>query len=252
MSHWISPEEAADALARGTGAGVHIAIIDSGVEAGHPDLANLHLNHDLAIDAHGLELQTCPGNGTDSFGHGTAIAGILRELAPQAALGSFRVLGANLKSRTPIICEGARQAIDLGYHILNCSFGCTRAEQVLAYKDWIDEAYLKGRHIVAAANNQDFSRREWPAHFSSVLGVSFLRSDRLDELFRRQGTLIEFAAHGEDVDVAWAGRSRRRVTGSSFAAPVIAALLARLLSVYPDLSPLQAKAILQRIARPAN
>lgn len=68
------------------------------------------------------------------------------------------------------------------WHILNCSFGCGRPDQVLAYKDWIDEAYLKGRHVVAACNNYDLSRREWPGHFPSVITVNFVLEARMARL----------------------------------------------------------------------
>jgi subtilisin len=210
----------------------------------------LTLEDDLAILDTGSQLSVVPGEGRDVFGHGTAIAGILRQLAPEARIGSFRVLGEQLRSRTLIIREGARQALERGYHILNCSFGCSREEHVLFYKDWIDEAYLRGRHIVAACNNQDFTKREWPGHFPSVITVHFARCERPDAIFFRRGQMVEFAARGEDIEVAWLGGQRKKVTGSSFAAPHAAALLARLLSHSPTLAPLQAKALLQQLAEP--
>src|SRR5208283_2453554 len=107
--------------------------------------------------------------------------------------------------RTLIIREGARLALERGYHILNCSFGCSREDHVLFYKDWIDEAYLKGRHIVTACNNEDFSRREWPGHFPTVISVSHTKCRERDALFRRTGHLVEFLACGQDVEVTWLG-----------------------------------------------
>jgi subtilisin family serine protease len=62
--------------------------------------------------------------------------------------------------------------------------------------------------------------------------------------------LVEFAARGQDIEVAWLGGERKRVTGSSFAAPHISALLARLLSGCPSLTPLQAKSLLHTLAAP--
>ena len=70
----------------------------------------------------------------DLFGHGTAIAAIIRRIAPEAEIGSFRVLGESLDSRTVIIREGVRQAIERGYHVLNCSFGCGVLEHIFQYK----------------------------------------------------------------------------------------------------------------------
>ncbi len=250
MKTWPTLEEARSFLEEGTGRGVKVAVLDSGVEVGHPMLHGLELTDDVVITEADLSIATTPGQGRDVFGHGTAIAGILRQLAPQAQVGSFRVLGDQLRSRTRLICEGAKLALERGYHILNCSFGCGREDQVLLYKNWIDAAYVQGRHIVAASNNQDFLKREWPGHFPTVVTVSFATCAQADALLWRPGHLVEFAARGLDVEVAWLGGGLKKVTGSSFAAPAVAALLARLLSCAPGLSPLQAKTLLQRLAAP--
>ncbi|PWU12595.1 MAG: alkaline serine protease [Verrucomicrobia bacterium] len=247
---WITIEQARDFLTAGTGKGVKIAVLDSGIEISHPALAGLQLTDDLEISEDGVQLVISSGQGRDLFGHGTAIAGIIHQIAPEAEIGSVRVLGEQLRSRTAIICEGARQAIERGYHVLNCSFGCGRPDHVLQYKDWIDAAYVQGRHLVAACNNHDFARREWPGHFPSVITVGFTRAEQPEALFYRSGSLVEFAALGQDVEVSWAGGAKKKVTGSSFAAPHVTGLLARLLSGAPDLSPLHAKELFKQLACP--
>ena len=250
MENWLNLEAAASCLDSGRGRGIRIAVLDSGIDPTHPSLEGLTLEDDFAVIDTDSRLSVVPGEGRDVYGHGTAIAGILRQLAPEARIGSFRVLGEQLRSRTLIIREGARQALQRGYHILNCSFGCSREDHVLFYKDWIDDAYLRGRHMVAACNNQDFTKREWPGHFPTVITVNFTHCERPDALFCRLGRMVEFAARGEDIEVAWIGGGRKKVTGSSFAAPHVAGLLARLLSHSPALSPLLAKTMLQRLAEP--
>jgi subtilisin len=249
MNTWPTLDEARSCLKEGRGRAIKVAVLDSGIETAHPLLNGLELAHDLSIVEEGSGMATCPG-GRDVFGHGTAIAAIIRELAPEAQLGSFRVLGERLRSRTMIIREGARMAMERGYHVLNCSFGCSREEHVLLYKDWIDQAYLSNRHIVAAANNQDLTKREWPGHFPTVITVSFAASSVANSLFWRHGRLVEFFARGQDLEVPWLGGGIKKVTGSSFAAAHVTALLARLLSGFPELSPLVAKALLQRLAEP--
>jgi subtilisin family serine protease len=250
MNPWPTIAEAGTFLGTGTGKNIKIAVLDSGIDPAHPRLKGLTLEDDLAVVENNSRLSVVPGAGCDVYGHGTAIAGIIRELAPEAKIGSFRILGEQLRSRTLIIREGARLALERGYHILNCSFGCRREDHVLLYKDWIDEAYLRGSHVVAACNNLDSASREWPGHFPTVITVSFARCARPDALFSRSGNLVEFAARGEDIDVAWLHGGTKKVTGSSFAAPHAAALLARLLSRSPQLSPLQAKALLLNLAEP--
>jgi subtilisin family serine protease len=247
---WPSIDNARAFLKEGTGKNVKVAVLDSGIETNHPLLGQLTLADDLAIVEQGLQLSVVPGEGRDVFGHGTAIASIIRQLAPEAEIGSFRVLGPHLRSRTLIIREGVRLALERGYHILNCSFGCARDDHVLLYKEWIDEAYMLGRHIVASCNNEDFTKREWPGHFPSVITVNFTHCSQSEVFFCRLGNLVEFAARGQDVEVPWIGGGRKKVTGSSFAAPHVTGLLARLLSACPNLSPVQSKALLHQLATP--
>ena len=243
-------QQARSLLRSGKGANIKIAVLDSGVDVSHPLLRGLALADDVALVEETHQIAAVPGESRDVYGHGTAIAAIIRELAPEAKIGSFRVLGEHLRARTLIIREGARQALERGYHILNCSFGCGREDQVLLYKDWIDEAYNLGRHIVASCNNEDFLKREWPGHFPSVTTVTFTECPDAEAFFCRLGQLVEFAARGQDIEVAWVGGGRKKVTGSSFAAPHISALLARLLSGSPSLTPLQAKSLLHTLAAP--
>ena len=250
MAQWIGLEQAIRALAEGDGRGVKIAVLDSGVELSHPSLTGMRLADDLAIMPSGPKLRVVVGAGRDIFGHGTAVASVIKTLAPQAQIGSIRVLGSNNTSRTAIIQRAALEALDRGYQILNCSFGCAIQGQVLQYKFWVDDAYVKGVHVVAACNNEDFTKPEWPAYFPSVIAVNMARTSKDSIFYYRRGTLVEFAAMGVDVKVPWSGGSEKVVTGSSFAAPRVAALLARLLSVHPDITPLQAKAILHEIATP--
>ena len=250
MNSWISPREAADAMRRGRGRGVRIAVLDSGIEANHPALNGLQLSDDIAVVLNEYALEVVPGGGRDIFGHGTAIAGIIRELAPEAEIGSFRVLGDELSARTPTIVQGAREALKRGYHILNCSFGCRVPEHVLQHKRWVDAAYLQGVHVVAACNNQDFGQQEWPGFFTSVMTVNMTCTEDRPEVYYKPGHLVEFAARGVDVDVAWSGGGRKKMTGSSFAAPRVAGMLACLLSEVPDLDPQQAKVLFRRLAKP--
>lgn len=252
MSGWPNLDEARSFLQKGTGRDIKVAILDSGVELSHPRLKELQLTDDVVFVEDGLRISTANGQGADVFGHGTAIADIVHQVAPDVHLGSFRVLGAQLRSRSLMIREGVRQAIQRGYHILNCSFGCSREDHVLLYKDWVDEAYRRGRHIVAASNNHDFSKREWPGHFPTVITVNSTDCVQPDALFSRSNNLVEFAARGQNIEVAWMGGVCKNVTGSSFAAAHVTGLLARLISCAPRLSTLEAKAMLLKLAKPLD
>jgi subtilisin family serine protease len=247
---WITPEQAAAAMESGRGEGIRVAVLDSGVEWDHPDLSGIKIADDISIEENDGILEAKPGKRLDLFGHGSAVASIVHEIAPEAEIGSIRVLDVRNQSQSEMICYGARVAMERGYHILNCSFGARLKAQVLMFKDWVDDAYLAGIHVVAACNNDDFRKPEWPGDFTSVLTVNMLDTPHREMIFRNPaGTLVEFAALGVNVNVPWKGGLRRDATGSSFAAPRAAGLLARILSVFPNLSPLHAKSLLQEIAR---
>ncbi len=199
-----------------------------------------------------------PGFGIDENGHGTAVAHALLRIAPEVQVGSFRVMDRDLKSRWQIISEAAQLAIDRGYHVLNCSFGSAATSNSIDYfKPWVDAAYRRGVHVVSACCNDDFRKAEWPGSFPSVITVNMARIESDELLFRWDLNqkevsrhLVEFAARGVDVESPWKGGQIRKRTGSSFAAPHVAGLLARLLSVHPGLKPPVAKALLQEIALP--
>jgi subtilisin family serine protease len=251
---WISLEEARLAIASGTGKGVRIAVLDSGIEASHPGLNGLKLVDDLAFMSEGNTVIVQPGAGTDVNGHGTGIAGIIHALAPEAKIGSFRVLRMglfDLTSKRDIIRRAAFEAIDLRYQILNCSFGCRGDKEfIMEFKDWVDEAYIKGIHVISACSNRDFTEREWPAYFPTVVTVDRTNIDQVDRIFYRPGNLVEFVAKGQYADLLCLDGKKKNGFGTSFAAPVATALLARLISVHPGLSPLAAKELLRIVAKP--
>jgi subtilisin family serine protease len=254
VENWISVDKARAAITSGSGKGVRIAVLDSGIESSHPGLRGLVLEDDLVYDLDGPHVMVKGGCGEDVYGHGTGVAGIITKLVPEARIGSFRVLRwrlFDLTSKAIIIQTAARDAIDRGYKILNCSFGARGDERfIMSFKDWVDEAYVKGVHVVSACNNANFTEREWPAYFPSVVSVDWADIERLDQIFYRPGNLVEFIAKGQYSDLLSRDGMTVNLFGTSFAAPVAAALLARLLSVHPQLSPLGAKELLRLAADP--
>lgn len=246
---WISPEQARDALTSGTGKGVRIAILDSGVEISHPDLAGLTLSDDVVIRSRGGQIEAIEGDGEDVFGHGTAVAGIIHRHAPEAEIGSFRVLGHFKESRAAVIREGVRAAALRGYDIIQCSFGApARAQDAAIYKGWLDALYLRGLHVVAAGSNAGFHTAEWPAHFPTVIAVG-ADPDDAESLKLCRGSLVEFSIRGREKSAAWAHGEHKEVFGSSFAAPRVTAMLACILTDHPDIHPLHAKALLRHMAQ---
>lgn len=247
---WPALGEILQAARHGTGEGVRVAVIDSGIEADHPRLGKLRLRDSVGFEEEDGIVRLVEGGGHDAYGHGTAVAGILHEVAPLAEVGSFRVIDARSSSRTHLICAGVREALRRGYRVLNCSFGCRGlAKFILPHKEWADEAWLQGAHVVAACSNLDSRETEWPSHFASVIGVDLAETDS-DALFFRPDHLVGYSAKGENVEVAWIGGGVQYQTGTSFAAPRVAGTIARILSVFPGIRPPMMHEILASIAEP--
>jgi subtilisin family serine protease len=256
-STWINPAEAKAAIERGTGRGIKIAVIDSGIELSHPALRHLRLIDDIAFEENEQGLaRRVAGGGVDAYGHGTAIASVILRAAPEVELGSFRVLDSKLGCKRAIVQEAALLAIERGYHIISCSFGCAATLETIGYfKSWIDYAYTQGVHVVSACNNNYFRDAEWPGFFPSVITVNMARTLE-DDIFLRwdvseKGTvrhLVEFAARGVELQLPWKNHQTAQHSGSSYAAPHVAGRLARLLSIYPQIKPLVAKCLLQEVA----
>ncbi|MCB1235990.1 MAG: S8 family serine peptidase [Verrucomicrobiae bacterium] len=247
---WIGPDEAIAAIREGRGMGVRVAVIDSGVEANHPRLRGMRLADSVGFEESGGRLVPVDGAGHDVYGHGTAVAGIIHEFAPEAEIGSFRVIDARSLSRTALICAGVMEAMRRGYHVLNCSFGCKGlAKFLMPHKEWTDLAWRRGIHVVAASGGGDDEEAEWPSHLAGVFGVTLART-REEDIFHRPGAMVSFAARGEDVEVAWLGGETQLKTGTSFAAPRLTGRIARLLSVAPGLPVPLTHALLSAIAEP--
>lgn len=247
---WVTPGEASRAWREGRGKGVRVAVIDSGVESSHPALAGMKLRDSVGFEERDGRIVTIEGAGHDVYGHGTAVAGIVHRHAPEAEIGSFRVIDARSLSRTALICAGVKEAMRRGYQVLNCSFGCKGlAKYILPHKAWADEAWLRGVHVVAASGGIDDDEPEWPSHFAGVLSVGLARTES-DEIFHRPGKMVAYAARGENVEVAWLGGGSQLKTGTSFAAPRLTGQVARLLGEAPGLSPALVIDLLPRVAEP--
>jgi len=227
-------------------------VIDSGIDVSHPVLGGLVLSDNVAISCDGVNLRIEEEVGGDVYGHGTAVASLLLGEAPAIEIGSFRALDSRNHARSFVIAECVNQAIARGYRVINCSFGCRGlARYVADYKEWIDQAYLAGVQVVAACSNVDAGIREWPAYFPSVISVMGVDCDP-GEFYFRSGSMISFLARGERVEVPWLGGEKKIETGSSYAAPLIAGKIARLLSAMPQLEPAVVKPLLSVLAKPAE
>ncbi|MFV0390199.1 MAG: S8 family serine peptidase [Pyrinomonadaceae bacterium] len=228
------------------GKGVSIALIDSGVDVSHPALKGkiAKLYESYKDDKKISFRETDVG---DSAGHGTACAGIISSLAPQAEITSIRVLGESGLGDGFAFLAGLDFAISQGFRVINLSLGTTKQQFVVPLRDLLDRAYQAGCVVVAAANN--LPQPSFPSVFSSSL-IAVSKSTEQDPLkfCFRFGHVIELVAPGVNVRTTWLNGGYKQLTGNSFACPHIVGIIARMLEADPNLTPFEVKSILYRIA----
>jgi subtilisin len=240
---WPAVVDRAWAFGDRRGAGVRVAVVDSGIDAGHPVVGGRVMSAVSAeVDADGRAAVHEDDVG-DVSGHGTACAGIIRALAPDCELTSVRVLGADLTGGGEALVEGLRWAVRAGHQIVNLSLSTTKARFADALRGLADDAYFGGSVLVASAHNMPVD--SWPWRFAAVLSVASHSLEDPEAFFYNPRPPVEFHARGVDVEVGWAGRTTIRASGNSFATPHMAGMAARVLGAHPALRPFEVKTALR-------
>ena len=244
---------AEEVFAGSTGRGVKVAIVDSGVDNTHAAVAGAVRGWaEPEIGEQGaLTINTTQHS--DVFGHGTACAGIVHKIAPEAELYSVRVLGPGLVGRARSFAEGLRWTVENKMDVVNLSLGTTARDYFALLYELVDQAYYRGTVLVTAANNMRVTSA--PSLYASVISVACYQGASNDDLLSfwcNPSPPVEFGAPGINVRVGWLGGGYITATGNSFAAPHIAGLVALLRSKHPHLTPFEVKTLLRALARNAR
>ena len=181
-----------------TGAGVRVAIIDSGVHPGHPHVGVVHAG--VSFDATG----TRSDDTVDRLGHGTAVAAVIREKAPDAEIIPVKVFDRELKATSEALVAAIHWAVEARVHLINLSLGTANAAHQVRLGEALMLSARAGIGLVAAAEQDEV---QWlPGSLPLAIGVT------LDwECRRDQAT----------VDVAQEGAVRRlRVRASGYPRPI--------------------------------
>ncbi|MDG4828033.1 type VII secretion-associated serine protease mycosin [Solwaraspora sp. WMMD1047] len=239
-----------------TGEGVTVAVIDSGVDGSHPDLAGQVLPGidlvanpgDPADPAADPEPVAGAGDGqNDPVGHGTTVAGLIAGrnddsrgvvgLAPRAKILPVRVLDEeNRYDDALIVAKGVRWAVDNGATVVNLSLGGTGESPALAAA--LDYAFARDVVVIACTGNASASSTNevwYPAREPGMVAVAGLERDS-DALWSGSITGPETVLTAPATGLLGARPGGFwRVQGTSFAAPLVAASAALVRSRWPDL-----------------
>ncbi len=278
---WALSEPAAtgarEAWTQSRGDGVIVAILDSGLQLDHPDLArNLWRNpgevpgngvdddrNGYVDDVFGANMITSDGNVADDEGHGTHVGGIVAAragngaggsgIAPGARLMAVKVLDARRSGNSSLLARGIRYAVDRGARILNVSLNGDASspdlDEALRYAD------DRGATVVASSgnNSRDIDARpSYPAssELPAVLSVTATEeSGRVLSIANRGASSVDIAAPGSMILSTARGSRYELRSGTSMAAPFIAGSLALLAAARPDLPQAQLRDALLQSAR---
>jgi subtilisin family serine protease len=231
----------------GSGTGVKVAVVDSGIDAGHPRVGRVAGGVVVEPDAAADEgVRFVGGPHADLYGHGTACAAIIRGLAPACELYSVRVLGASLTGRGAVLAAGIRWAVEHGVDVVNLSLS-TRSRALLdVLYQLVDQAAFANVMLVSAVNN--VPAPSYPSQFSGVFSVAAYHGRDPERFVANPEPPVEFGAPGIDVEVAWSDGGSLVATGNSFAAPHIAGLVARIVAEHPGITPAEVKTLLRALA----
>ncbi|MFZ5476304.1 MAG: S8 family serine peptidase [Myxococcota bacterium] len=195
----LSQMRATEAQAYGTGSGVVVAVLDTGVRTGGPDgIANVLAGYDFYYG----DSNPSDGNGHGTFvaseiaqktGNGVGVAGV----APGASILPVKVLGDDGMGDVSAIANGIVWAADQGADVINMSLGSAYSSSTL--KSACDYAYGKGSVLIAATGNEYATSIGYPAAYSSVIAVGATGYGGYRAGYSNRGTGIDLVAPGGDM-----------------------------------------------------
>lgn len=215
---------------------ITIAIIDSGIDLNHLDLASKLVG--------GIDLVNNDNVPQDDNGHGTHVAGIAAASSDNgigvagvswgARLMPIKVLNAAGNGSYLDVADGIIWATDHGAQVINLSLGGGSPSQLL--KDAVDYAVSKGVLLVAATGNSGSNFVLYPAHYDNVIAVGATDSSNIQAGFSNYGPEVDLAAPGVGIYSTSPGGYGLR-NGTSMAAPHVSGLAAILLGIPGNTSP---------------
>jgi subtilisin len=236
------------------GTGVRVAVIDTGIDYTHPDLAGVY--------AGGYNVLTGTGDPMDDNGHGTHCSGILAatgssggiySAAPGVRLYGVKVLAANGSGRISDVIQGIYWAKNNSMQVTSMSLGTSGDSQAL--HDAVDEATAGGVLIVAAAGNSGVASGTgdtigYPAKYDSVLAVAAVNKYHHRAPWSGTGSNLSVSAPGVNIRSTIPGAAYATCSGTSMATPHVAGVAALVYSAHPGWTNLQVRQQIESTATP--
>ncbi len=192
----------------------------------------------------------------DEQGHGTSVAGVIAArannaigivgLAYDARIVTLRAFDATGNAEEDDIAAAIIYAAMNGVAVLNLSFG--DGVDSPALRDAISFAAASGCFIVASVGNSGGTSRQYPAGYDDVVAVGATTSTDQKAVFSSTGSLVDIVAPGDGIVTTAVGSRYRTASGTSFAAPLVAAAAAMLIEQRPEVTPEMLQAILAESA----
>jgi type VII secretion-associated serine protease mycosin len=245
---YLASLEVADAQRISKGAGVTVAVIDSGVWAGHPDLKGAVLPGFNALgDGDGRK---------DTRGHGTQMAGIIAargRSGGQGVLGiapEAKILPASPALSAQVVADSIDWSVQHGAKVINMSF-LVLEDDLLA--EAVQRAAAADVVLVAGSGNEDQGRGsgyEYPAAYPEVLAVGATTRVGKAASFSHPGPHLDLVAPGVDVTVANGDPDKEyeHVEGTSVSTAIVSGAAALIRAKYPKLSAADVVTVLESTA----
>ena len=237
----------AQAQAQTEGFGVVVAVLDTGVAATHPMLQNNLLTGLNTLQPAAAPADVPDGTNNADAGHGTFIAGLITHLAPHSAILPVRVMDADGKGSVFAAAQGIYYAIAHGAKIITLSLGTTAHSGIL--QNALDAADAAGVILVAAAGNANANLPQLAVAGHGALVVASVESDNTKSPYSNYGSYIRVVAPGSSVRSAFWNNNYATWSGTSFAAPLVAAEAALILAANPALLSGDVVSIIRNTAR---
>lgn len=232
-----------ESLSARTGAGIRIALIDSGVNPAHSHVGPIAGGAAFGVGPRGKVLQS--SDFRDTLGHGTALAGILKFKAPEAELFAVKIFTDRLVTSIEVLEAALRWAIEQKMHVVNLSLGTANPEH-RARMAGIAARAKRARTLIAASSPPEMTDM-LPAALDGIFGVA--ASDECswrDYRYITEGP-IHFRAHPSPRPLPGLDQARN-YRGHSFASAHLSALLALLIQDRPEMGFADARARLIKSA----